>query len=92
MEFDSQKVMDLFFQIATVIGTIRIFVKPIMAGLEQAIMQTPTKADDVWFQKLQASTSFQTFIFLLDYFGSLKVIELAELRRKQRAESAHEEE
>lgn len=74
--FDMNQVVEIFSKIAMVVGTIRLFVKPIMHAIEKTVMETPTKRDDVWLQKVQASNTFKTIMFLLDYLGSLKLVEL----------------
>lgn len=60
-------------QIVSVIGTVRIIVKPIMVAVEQIILDTESKKDDLKLEEVKKNKIFKTVIFLLDWFASVKI-------------------
>ena len=60
-------------QIVSVIGTIRIIVKPIMVAIEQIVLDTESKKDDLKLEEVKKNKIFKTVIFLLDWFASVKI-------------------
>lgn len=60
-------------QVVAIVGTLRLVIKPIMAGIESAIAQTETKSDDEILGKVQGNVFYKGFFFLLDLIASLKL-------------------
>lgn len=60
-------------QVVSIIGTVRIIVKPIMVAVEQIVLDTETKKDDLQLEKVKSNKIFKTVIFLLDWFASVKI-------------------
>jgi hypothetical protein len=60
-------------QIVSIVGTLRLFFKPIMAGVEQAIKDSPSQEDDIILGKVQKNIFYKGFIFVLDLVSSIKI-------------------
>ena len=59
--------------IIAIVGTLRLFVKPVMAAIEQIVAATPTKEDDKFLKELKESEAYKWFVFLLDWLTSIKL-------------------
>jgi hypothetical protein len=59
-------------QVIAIVGTLRLFVKPIIAAVEAAIKESASKKDDVILEKVQANGIYKVLLFLLDLFASIK--------------------
>ena len=60
-------------QVVSIVGTLRLVIKPIMAGIEQAVKDTESKSDDVVLAKVQGNIIYKGFFFLIDLLASLKL-------------------
>ncbi len=60
-------------QIVSVIGTLRLFFKPIFAAVSQAVKDSPSVSDDEILGKVNNNKFFKGFIFALDLVGSIKI-------------------
>ena len=60
-------------QILSILGTLRLVIKPVMALIEVYVLITPSKDDDQLPQKIEASKAYKTIVFLLDWFASIKL-------------------
>jgi hypothetical protein len=56
-----------------IVGTLRLFFKPIMAAIETGVKESETKADDKVLAKVQGNIIYKAFIFLVDLIGSIKI-------------------
>jgi hypothetical protein len=60
-------------QVVSVIGTLRLFFKPIMAAVSSAVKETPSLSDDVILNKVTGNAFYKGFIFVIDLIGSIKI-------------------
>lgn len=60
-------------QVVAIVGTFRLFFKPIMAAVEAAVAQSESKKDDEMLGKLQGNVIYKGFIFLVDMIASIKI-------------------
>lgn len=63
--------------LATVIGimgTARLFMKPIVECVKHIVSLTETKKDDEAVSKIEQSKAYKTLVFVLDYILSVKPI------------------
>lgn len=60
-------------QIVSVVGTLRLFFKPIVAAIESAVAASESKNDDIVLGKVKQNSIYKAFIFVLDLVGSIKV-------------------
>lgn len=56
----------------TVLGIIRLVVKPVMSIIETVVASTPSTKDDEFLAKWQASAAYRWFLYVLDWLGSVK--------------------
>lgn len=56
-----------------VIATLRLVFKPLMSAAHVFVRSTPGTADDAMLDRVEHSTAFRIFAWLLDYLGSIKV-------------------
>lgn len=54
-------------------GALRLVFKPIFAALEKYIAETPSKVDDERWAAIKNAKGMKTFIWLLDFFASVKI-------------------
>lgn len=60
-------------QVISVIGTLRLLMKPIMTLIQAVVDVTPTQSDNEWLNKFMQSKVYLTIVYLLDWFGSIKL-------------------
>jgi hypothetical protein len=60
-------------KVVVVVGTLRLIVKPIVAAAEQIVASTPSQKDDEFMAKLKANPVYKAFVFVIDWFGSVKL-------------------
>lgn len=60
-------------QILSILGSIRLLVKPLMALAEAFVLITPSAKDNEFIAKVAESKFYKTLVFILDWFGSIKV-------------------
>jgi len=68
-------------QIIAIVGSLRIFIKPIMSLVGTVVLFTKTQSDDVWYAKLQENKIFKGFVYLIDWFASIKIAPKAEVKK-----------
>lgn len=60
-------------QIITIIGSLRLFIKPIMSILGAYVLFTKDKKDDLKYEQLEKGNTLKTIIYILDWFASIKI-------------------
>lgn len=60
-------------QALTIVGSLRLGLKPIFAAVEKFIYDTETKADDEVLNKVKDSKVTKFLTFVLDYLASIKL-------------------
>lgn len=72
-------VMDLAMQypklaaVVMIMGAFRLVFKPLFAGVEAYILDSPSKNDDLMLEKIKSNMFFKAFIFIIDYAFSIKM-------------------
>jgi DMSO reductase anchor subunit len=61
-------------QVLSIIGTLRLFFKPIMAAIEVAVAQSESKKDDEVLAKVQGNKIYSLVLFLIDLLASIKPV------------------
>lgn len=59
--------------VISIIGTLRLFVKPVMSLWLAIVEITPNKKDDEFLAKFKESKAYQVAVYILDWFGSVKL-------------------
>jgi hypothetical protein len=59
--------------IITLMGVLRLALKPVMMLLHARVAATPEPDDDRLLESVERSLAFQAFAFFLDWFGSIKI-------------------
>jgi len=59
--------------ILSILGLIRLIVKPIMEIIKAYVAYTPNKEDDSFVNKVIASPVYNKFLFVLDWLFSIKI-------------------
>ena len=59
--------------VLSIIGALRIIMKPLFSILHQAVDFTPSNKDNVLLAKIEESKIFKAFIYFLDLFASIKL-------------------
>lgn len=60
-------------QIVSVIGSLRLMIKPLMGVLEAYVLISPSKTDDLLPAKIKDNKIYKSVVYLLDWFASLKL-------------------
>jgi hypothetical protein len=60
-------------QVVAVVGTLRLFFKPIVAAVESAVKESSSTKDDELLATVQGNSIYKGFIFLLDLIASIKL-------------------
>jgi len=60
-------------QLISIIGTLRLFIKPLMGLVDTYVMSTSDKKDDEKWDKIKEGKVFQTAVYFLDWFASIKI-------------------
>jgi chromatin segregation and condensation protein Rec8/ScpA/Scc1 (kleisin family) len=55
-------------------GTMRLFMKPIVTCVKEIVALTESKKDDEMVEKVEQSKAYKTIVFILDYILSVKPI------------------
>jgi hypothetical protein len=63
----------ILVQIVTVIGSLRLILKPTMTYLQGIVAMTPTKKDNEFLDMVLNSKVYKVVSFMLDWFASLKL-------------------
>lgn len=64
----------IIVQIIVFVGSLRIFVKPVMSLISTYVIFTKTQKDDIWFAKLQEDKIFKAVIYVIDWLASIKIV------------------
>lgn len=59
--------------VISVIGILRIVVKPLMSIIGGVVLATESKKDDLVFEKVENSKIYKGVIYVLDWFASIKI-------------------
>ena len=59
-------------QAVTIIGSLRLFIKPIMSIIEAYVLFTPNKKDDEIYKKIEEGNTKKTIVYILDWLASIK--------------------
>ncbi len=60
-------------QVVTVIGSLRLVMKPLTELVRAYVMITPSTNDNAALAKVEASKGYKIFLSLLNYFASIKL-------------------
>lgn len=60
-------------QIITIIGSLRLLIKPLMGLIEAYVSITPSKKDDLLPAKIKENKTYKMVVYLLDWLASLKL-------------------
>ena len=60
-------------QLISIVGTLRLFIKPVMGVVDTYVMTTEKKSDDEKWAKIKEGKVFKTVVYFLDWFASIKV-------------------
>ncbi len=66
-----------------VIGVLRVVMKPTFTFLREFVLATPGTGDDELLAKVEASKPLQWALYILDWFGSVKLPVQAELEKQK---------
>lgn len=55
------------------VGFLRVVMKPIMEIAYKYVEATPYDSDDKWLHDLEQSKGYKSFLWLLDWLGSVKL-------------------
>jgi len=59
--------------ILMVIGILRVTIKPLMSVVHIIVDATATKKDNEAVEKVEASKGWKTFLYIIDWLGSIKL-------------------
>lgn len=65
--------LGILVQIISVVGTLRIFLKPLMSVLEAYVMFTPKESDNAKLAEFKEGKIYKGLVYVLDWFGSIKI-------------------
>lgn len=60
-------------QIISIIGSLRLIIKPVMGLIEAYVLITPDKKDDLLPAKIKENKIYKSVVYILDWFASLKL-------------------
>lgn len=63
----------LYIVIVSLVGTLRLINKPLFALAHKFVKLTPFHIDDLVLEKVESSFFYKAFLFVLDWFASIKV-------------------
>ena len=56
----------------TIVGSLRIFLKPLMGLMEAYVSFSPSKADDKMPEKIKNNKIYKSVVYVIDWFSSIK--------------------
>lgn len=59
--------------VISIIGTLRLFVKPVMSAIQNYVDLTPSDKDDALVDEIKSSKVYQYLVYGLDWFASIKL-------------------
>ena len=63
-------------KIVMIVGTMRLFMKPLFTFVGEVVLLTPSNRDDLFLAKVMASKAYKVLTFVLDYIASIKLPQL----------------
>jgi len=60
-------------QIISIIGSLRLAIKPIMALVEAVVLITPSESDNDLPARIKENKIYKIVVFLFDWFASIKL-------------------
>lgn len=60
-------------QVVSIVGTLRLVVKPLMEILKIVVAVTPSKSDDALPEQIEKSKPYKMALFCLDWLASIKL-------------------
>ena len=60
-------------QIISIVGSLRLLLKPIMSVVSTVVLITPSKSDDLLPEKIMEHKAYKMFVFVVDYLASIKL-------------------
>lgn len=66
-------VLQVLSAAVALIGSVRLFVKPVITFLEKIVLLTPTTKDNTVLEAVKKSPALRVALFLADYLFSLKL-------------------
>lgn len=60
-------------QIISIVGTLRLAVKPVMTLIETIVLITPSESDNALPEEIKKSKAYKTVVFVLDWVASIKL-------------------
>lgn len=72
----------VFMTVLSVVGALRLLNKPLFSLLHAVVEVTPTKSDNELLAKVEASKAYKWFVYLLDWFASVKVPQVTEKKEE----------
>jgi len=61
------------FTILLVMGSFRLFFKPLMTIFKGVVDLTPSQKDDEFYAKMLEHKAYKTVVFFIDWFASIKL-------------------
>lgn len=59
--------------ILAIVATLRLVMKPVMTAIHEIVLVTNTKKDDEILGKVESNKIWKAFVFLVDWFASVKL-------------------
>lgn len=60
-------------QVISIVGSLRLAIKPIMSVVSAVVLITPSKSDDLLPEKIMEHKAYKMFVYLVDYLASIKL-------------------
>ena len=60
-------------QVITIIGSIKMFVRPVMDMVEAYVKFTPNKKDDLRFKEIKDGKIVKSILYFLDWCGLIRI-------------------
>jgi len=64
-----------FAMVVTLIGFLRLIMKPVMTIAQAYVKMTPYDSDDKWLADVEQSKGYKLFVYLMDWVLSVKMPE-----------------
>lgn len=64
----------IVIKILTIIGTLRLFIKPVMSMIDAFVRADKNPANDDLVQKIESNKIFKVIVYCLDWLASVKVV------------------
>lgn len=60
-------------QVIAVVGSLRVFIKPLMSLADTYVLFTKTEKDNEFLAKLKENKIYKAVVYVLDWFASIKI-------------------